>query len=74
MRDTAWRRGFCPSVHGRCPDAHNAYLKRKALTAITAKMARIAHAVIRTGSDYRPFFEGPMPSGGHNETSKFLRC
>ena len=22
-----------------------------------------AHAVIRTGSDYRPFFEGPMPSG-----------
>ena len=44
-------------------DRDNADLKRKALTAITAKMARTAHAVIRTGADYRPFFEGPMPSG-----------
>jgi transposase len=44
-------------------DRDNADLKRKALTAITAKMARTAHAVIRTGSDYRPFVEGPMPSG-----------
>jgi transposase len=44
-------------------DRDSADLKRKALTAITAKMARTAHAVIRTGSDYRPFFEGPMPSG-----------
>ena len=44
-------------------DRDNADLKRKALTAITAKMARTAHAVIRTGSDYRPFFEAPMPSG-----------
>ena len=44
-------------------DRDNADLKRKALTAITAKMARSAHAVIKTGSDYRPFFEGPMPSG-----------
>ena len=44
-------------------DRDNADLKRKALTAITAKMARTVHAVIKTGSDYRPFFEGPMPSG-----------
>lgn len=44
-------------------DRDNADLKRKALTAITAKMARTAHAVIKSGSDYRPFFEGPMPSG-----------
>lgn len=44
-------------------DRNNADLKRKALTAITAKMARTAHAVIKSGSDYRPFFEGPMPSG-----------
>ncbi|HEX3206272.1 MAG TPA: IS110 family transposase, partial [Propionibacteriaceae bacterium] len=43
-------------------DRDNADLKRKALTAITAKMARTVHAVIKTGSDYRPFFEGPMPS------------
>lgn len=44
-------------------DRDNADLKRKALTAITAKMARTAHAVIKSGSDYRPFFEGPIPSG-----------
>ncbi len=44
-------------------DRDNADLKRKALTAITAKMARTAHAVIKSGSDYRPFVEGPMPSG-----------
>jgi len=44
-------------------DRDNANLKRKALTAITAKMARTAYAIIKSGSDYRPFFEGPMPSG-----------
>jgi transposase len=44
-------------------DRDNADLKRKALTAITAKMARTAHAVIKGGSDYRPFLEGPVPSG-----------
>jgi transposase len=44
-------------------DRANADLKRKALTAITAKMARTAHALIKTGSDYRPFIEEPIPSG-----------
>lgn len=44
-------------------DRDNADLRRKALTAITAKMARTAHAVIKSGSDYRPFVEGPIPSG-----------
>lgn len=38
-------------------------LRRKALTAITAKMARVVHAVVKNGSDYRPFFEGPVPGG-----------
>jgi transposase len=44
-------------------DCGNADLRRKALTAVTAKMARTAHAVVKTGIDYRPFFEAPMPSG-----------
>ncbi|GJE81936.1 hypothetical protein HNR51_004314 [Methylorubrum thiocyanatum] len=44
-------------------DRHNADLRRKALTAITAKMARVVHAVIKTGDDYRPFVEGPAPVG-----------
>jgi transposase len=48
-------------------DHHNADLRRKAMTAITAKMARVAHAVIKSGSDYRPFFEGRVP-GGRNSS------
>ena len=44
-------------------DRHNADLRRKALTAITAKMARVVHAVIKTGADYRPFVEAPVPGG-----------
>ena len=44
-------------------DRDNADLRRKALTAVAAKMARTAHALIKTGSDYRPFIEEPIPSG-----------
>src|SRR4051794_4605348 len=43
-------------------DRHNADL-RKALTAITAKMARVVHAIIKSGADYRPFVEEPVPGG-----------
>lgn len=39
-------------------DRHNRHLRRKAYTAIAAKMARTAHAVVKTGEPYRPFFEG----------------
>jgi transposase len=39
-------------------DRDNKDLRRKALTAIAAKMARVVHAVIKTGADYRPFFDG----------------
>jgi len=44
-------------------DRNNADLKRKAFTAVTAKMARVVHAVIKSGNQYRPFFEGSAPSG-----------
>jgi hypothetical protein len=44
-------------------DRHDADLRRKALTAITAKMARVVHAVIKTGADYRPFVEGRCQVG-----------
>ena len=39
--------------------ADNADRRRKAMTALTAKMARVAHAVIKTQSEYRPFMERP---------------
>jgi len=47
-----------------CKDRHNAHLRRKAYTAIAAKMARTAHAVIKHVEPYRPFFEG-VSSGGN---------
>ena len=44
-------------------DRHNTNLRRKASTAIAAKMARTVHAVITSGEPYRPFFEGTIHSG-----------
>jgi transposase len=38
-------------------------LKRKALTAIAAKMARVAYALIKAGGMYRQYFEESVPSG-----------
>ncbi len=37
-------------------DRRNPHLRRKAYTAIAAKMARTAHAVVKHGEPYRPFF------------------
>lgn len=39
-------------------DRQNAHLRRKAYTAIAAKMARTVHGIIKKGEPYRPFFEG----------------
>ena len=49
-------------------DRDNPDLRRKAMTAITAKMARVVHAVVKSGSDYRPFVEGRV-SGGRTSVS-----
>ncbi len=45
-------------------DRHDPDLRREAFTATTAKMARVVHAVIKGGVDYRPYVEGPVPGGG----------
>jgi len=37
--------------------------KRKALTAVAAKMARVAYAVVKTGKPYQAYFESAVPSG-----------
>ncbi|MEM1389619.1 MAG: IS110 family transposase [Pseudomonadota bacterium] len=42
-------------------DPDNGDLKRKAMTAVAAKMARTAFAVIKTETDYRPFLESVGP-------------
>lgn len=44
-------------------DRHNPDLRRKAFTAIAAKMGRTIHAVIKSGEPYRPFYEGVNPGG-----------
>lgn len=60
QRDNSFRSKFERYI---ARDRNNAGLRRKALTAVTAKMARTAHALIKTGSNYRPFVEEPMLSG-----------
>ncbi len=66
QRDNSFRDKFERYI---ARDRDNPDLRRKALTAITAKMARVVHAVIKSGSDYRPFIEGPVP-GGRTSLSK----
>jgi transposase len=66
QRDNSFRDKFERYI---ARDRDNPDLRRKALTAITAKMARVVHAVVKSGSDYRPFFEGPAP-GGRTSLSK----
>lgn len=45
-------------------DRHNAHVRRKAYTAVAAKVARSAHAIIKSGQPYRPFFEGAAQAEG----------
>ena len=44
-------------------DPDNKHFRHKAITAVAAKMARVAHSIVCSGTDYRPFYERPMPSG-----------
>ena len=44
-------------------DRNNKDLRRKAYSAVAAKVARIAYAVIKNNADYRPFFEVAIPGG-----------
>ena len=60
QRDNSFRSKFERYV---ARDRDNSDLRRKALTAIAAKMARTAHAIVKSGNDYRPFFEGAVPGG-----------
>ena len=44
-------------------DHSDPHLKRKALTSVAATIARTAHSVIKTETDYRPFFKDAVPGG-----------
>ena len=60
MRENTFRQKYDRYMKG---DPLNADRKRKAISAVAAKMARVAHGLIKTGTDYRPFFEAAVPSG-----------
>lgn len=60
MRENSFRDKYTRYVES---DPTNADLKRKAYTAVAAKMARVAHGMIKNGTDYRPFHERVVPGG-----------
>jgi len=60
MRENTFRQRYDRYMQG---DPQNPDRKRKALCAVAAKAARVAHGLIKTGSNYRPYFEATLPSG-----------
>ncbi len=60
MRESAFRDKYERYLRATPFDADR---KRKALTAVAAKMGRVAYAVVKHGTDYQCFFEQRLPSG-----------
>jgi len=60
MRENSFREKYQRYIRS---DPTNSDLKRKALTAVMAKMARVAYAVVKTQSPYRTYYEAAVPSG-----------
>jgi len=54
QRENSFRAKFARYIQR---DPENADLKRKGRVAIASKMARVAHALAKTDSDYRGFYE-----------------
>lgn len=60
MQQNTFRRKFEDYVR---PDPLNKDRRRKAYTAVAAKMARVVYAVVTSGIDYRRFPEATRPGG-----------
>jgi transposase len=60
MRENSLRRKFDRYIRTNPLDRD---LRRKAYSAVAAKLARIVYGLIKTGTDYRPFFEEAIPGG-----------
>jgi transposase len=60
MQQNSFRRKFEDYVR---PDPRNGDRRRKAYTAVAAKMARVVYAVIVSGTDYCRFPEATRPGG-----------
>ena len=60
MRENSFRAKFERYTRS---DPTSADRKRKAYVAVAAKIARVAYALVRSGAEYRPFYEEAVPSG-----------
>jgi len=60
MRENTFRKKYGNYIK---TDPGNKDLKRKAYTAVAAKIARVAYALIKSETDYRCFYESAIPSG-----------
>ncbi len=60
QRENSFRAKYDRYVSSNPIDAD---LRRKALTAVAAKMARVAYSVVKKNQPYRQFFEQSLPSG-----------
>lgn len=61
LRENSFRAKFDRYVHSNPLDPD---LKRKAYCAVAAKMARVVHGLIKNRTNYRPYHEEAIPSGG----------
>jgi len=60
MRENTFRKKYENYVKS---DPQNPDLKRKAYTAVAAKIARVAYGLVKSGCDYRCYHESSVPSG-----------
>lgn len=60
MRENSFRAKYERYIRAAPDDAD---LRRKALTAVAAKMARVAYSMVKRSQPYRQFFEQSLPSG-----------
>lgn len=59
MRENSFRNKYERYIQSAPDDAD---VRRKALTAVAAKMARVAYSLCKTNQPYRQFFEQSLPS------------
>ena len=60
MRENSFRMKYERYIR---TDPTNPDRRRKALTAVSAKMARVAYAVVKHNQPYRPYYEHDVPGG-----------
>jgi len=60
MRENTFRKKYSRYIQN---DPDNADLKRKAVVATAAKMARVCFGLVKNSREYRPYYDEDIPSG-----------